>query len=54
MRVLLRVSVAPEWALVEYVRAYPDNAESETRRTGSVSHRYAIIAVEQTARPPGR
>ena len=40
---ILRVSVSAERALVEYVRAYPDSAESETRRTGSVTHRYTVL-----------
>ena len=39
---ILRVNVTPERALVEYVRAYPDSAESATRRSGSVSHRYTL------------
>jgi 3',5'-cyclic AMP phosphodiesterase CpdA len=39
---ILRVSVSPERALVEYVRAYPDAAESASRKTGSVTHRYEI------------
>ncbi|MBL9209023.1 MAG: metallophosphoesterase family protein [Opitutaceae bacterium] len=39
---IMRVSVAAERAVVEYVRAYPDSAENATRRTGSVSHRYVV------------
>lgn len=39
---ILRVNVSPEHVRVEYVRAYPDAAESATRRTGSVSHEYTI------------
>ncbi len=39
---ILRVNVSPERALVEYVRAYPERAESETRRTGAVTHRYTM------------
>jgi predicted phosphodiesterase len=39
---ILRVSVSPHRALVEYVRAYPDNAESAERRTGSVTHSYTV------------
>lgn len=39
---ILRVNVSPERAVVEYVRAYPDSAESDMRRTGSVTHRYSV------------
>lgn len=39
---ILRVNVSPERALVEYVRAYPDQAESAARRTGSVTQSYTI------------
>ncbi len=41
---ILRVTVSPERALVEYVRAHPDSAENATRRTGSVMHRYTVTA----------
>lgn len=41
---ILRVKVSPSRAQVEYVRAYPDTAESATRRTGSVTHRYPVDA----------
>ncbi len=43
---ILRVNVSPERTLVEYVRAYPDSAESGGRRTGSVTHRYVIAPGE--------
>jgi predicted phosphodiesterase len=39
---ILRVMVSPERAVVEYVRAYPAKAESDERRTGSVTHKYTI------------
>lgn len=39
---ILRVTVSPQRALVEYVRAYPDSAESAERRTGAVTHRYEL------------
>jgi hypothetical protein len=39
---MLRISVSPEKALVEYVRAYPDSAENDSRRTGAVTHRYTV------------
>ncbi len=39
---ILRVTVAPAAATVEYVRAYPDAAENASRRTGSVTHRYTV------------
>lgn len=39
---ILRVSVSPEKAVVDYVRAYPATAESATRKTGSVTHTYEI------------
>jgi predicted phosphodiesterase len=39
---IVRVAVAPDRALVEYVRAYPDAAERATRRTGAVTHHYTI------------
>ena len=41
---ILRVNVSPERAQVEYVRAYPDAAESALRRTGSVSHEYTLFS----------
>lgn len=39
---ILRVSVGPVRAVAEYVRAYPDSAESAARRSGSVSHRWEL------------
>lgn len=39
---ILRIAVGPERAVSEYVRAYPDAAESATRRSGSVSHRWEL------------
>jgi hypothetical protein len=39
---ILRVKVAPEESVVEYVRAYPTNAENSTRKTGAVTHRYTV------------
>lgn len=39
---IVRVSVAPGQTRVDYVRAYPDSAESASRRTGSVSHSYVV------------
>ncbi|MCX6956723.1 MAG: metallophosphoesterase [Verrucomicrobia bacterium] len=39
---MLRVRVSPEKTDVEYVRAYPDSAENSARKTGMVSHRYAV------------
>lgn len=39
---ILRVSVSPQDGRVEYVRAYPDHAENETRKTGSITHAYTI------------
>jgi hypothetical protein len=39
---ILRVSVSPEKAVVDYVRAYPANAESAERKTGSVTHTYEV------------
>lgn len=47
---ILRVTVSPARALVEYVRAYADTAESATRRTGSVTHSY-LISREPTGQP---
>lgn len=37
---ILRVSVSPDRALVEYVRAQPSSAETEGRRTGDITHSY--------------
>jgi hypothetical protein len=45
---ILRVSVTPENCRVEYVRAFPDNAENEVRQTGSITHAYGVAV------PPGR
>jgi hypothetical protein len=39
---VLKVTVAASVATVDYVRAYPDAAESATRRSGSVTHHYEI------------
>ncbi len=39
---ILRVSVSPEKALVEYVRAYPPGAEGDGRKTGTVTHSYTV------------
>ncbi|MFM1770463.1 MAG: hypothetical protein RJA22_2992 [Verrucomicrobiota bacterium] len=39
---ILRVSVSPAEALVEYVRAYPDRAEAGGLKSGSVTHRYTL------------
>ncbi len=41
---ILRVRVSPEAARMEYVRAYPDAAESPSRRTGDVTDRMEIPA----------
>jgi hypothetical protein len=38
----LRVSVGPQKAVVEYVRAYLPGDEREGRRNGAVSHRYEL------------
>ena len=40
---ILRVAVSSEKAVVDYVRAYPDSAESPSRRTGSVSHTFTLL-----------
>jgi len=39
---ILRVSVTPEKAVVDYVRAYPSPAESAERKTGAVTHSYEV------------
>lgn len=39
---ILRVTVAPEKAAVEYVRAYPASAEGGERKSGAVMHRYTV------------
>lgn len=39
---ILRVAVSPQTAVVEYVRAYPANAENGGRWTGSVTHRFTV------------
>lgn len=39
---ILRVAVAPEQAVVEYVRAYPAEAEARGLRSGAVTHRYTV------------
>ncbi len=39
---ILRVTVAPEKAAVEYVRAYPASAEGGERKTGAVTHQYTV------------
>lgn len=46
---ILRVSVAPEAATVEYVRAYPANAERDGCKTGAVTHRYTVAPRSRTA-----
>ena len=46
---ILRVSVAPPGATVEYVRAYPANAERDGRKTGTVTHRYVVSPSPQAA-----
>lgn len=43
---ILRVSVSPQSCRVEYVRAYPDNAESGPRKTGSITHAYGVLAAD--------
>lgn len=43
---ILRVNVSSQSCRVEYVRAYPDNAESETRKTGSITHAYTTVAAD--------
>ncbi len=50
---ILRVSVSPDSALVEYVRAYPSSAETAGRRTGDVTHSYRIAppTIEKGGRP---
>lgn len=40
---ILRVTVAPTGATVEYVRAYPASAENTGRRTGDVTDQYRLI-----------
>lgn len=40
---ILRVSVSPVKAVVDYVRAYPASAESAERKTGAVTHSYEIL-----------
>ena len=39
---ILRVQVSAGETSVEYVRAYPASAESETRTPGAMSHRYTV------------
>ncbi|MBL9190198.1 MAG: metallophosphoesterase [Opitutaceae bacterium] len=39
---IMRVNVTPETALVDYVRAYPTQAEDDKRKTGAVTHRYTV------------
>jgi len=39
---MLRISVTPEKALVEYVRAYPDSAENDSRKIGAVTNSYTV------------
>lgn len=43
---ILRVSVSSQMCRVEYVRAYPDNAESAARKSGSITHVYDVAAVD--------
>jgi hypothetical protein len=52
---ILRVTVAPGTATVEYVRAYPANNERDGRKTGSVTHRYTLTpagVMDQAGRTP--
>ncbi len=39
---IMRVSVSPEKAVVDYVRAYPAAAESAERKSGSVTYSYEV------------
>ncbi|MBI5772741.1 MAG: hypothetical protein HZA89_03235 [Verrucomicrobia bacterium] len=39
---ILRVTVSPEKAVVDYVRAYPAAAKSAERKTGAVTHSYTV------------
>lgn len=39
---ILRVEVSAEKAVVDYVRAYPVEAENAERKTGSISHSYRV------------
>lgn len=43
---ILRVTVSPELATAEYVRAYPANAERGERKTGAVTHRYTVAPAQ--------
>lgn len=49
---ILRVSVSTAESVVEYVRAYPAAAERDTRKTGSVTHRYAVLPAKSAASTP--
>lgn len=40
---ILRVSVSPEKSVVDYVRAYPANAEDAAHKTGAVTHSYEVL-----------
>jgi hypothetical protein len=40
---IIRVTVSPDKAVAEYIRAYPPAAESAERKTGSVTHSYTIL-----------
>ncbi len=44
---VVRVTVSPDKAVAEYVRAYPPSAEDSNHKTGSVTHSY-------TVRPSGK
>ncbi|MDP3071243.1 MAG: hypothetical protein Q8N18_13215 [Opitutaceae bacterium] len=37
-----QVKVTPENARVDYLRAYPAQAEDDKRKTGAVTHRYTV------------
>ncbi len=39
---IMRVTVSPEEAVVDYVRAYPPVAENSEHKTGTVTHSYTI------------
>lgn len=39
---ILKVTVSPERAVIEYVRAYPARMENADRKSGSISHRYEV------------
>ncbi len=47
---ILRVTVARDRALVEYVRSYPAAAENGRRKTGAVTHSYSVSPQADAAR----